>query len=244
MFEDWAVIPLEFPLPPVDMTALRSFLQSTCEGCYFQDERIRFTLFHARKPVIDGALLLHTCDPRFAFNQPGTTYNWDPVFAASFPELVRWFETFPFTALEVVTFLVQTDEVPAHLDLYGNASPVQTYERCRHLEPMHYRVLFAEADDRQSREASFHVLREPGGSRQYLHLPQETAAFAVAASTCYHAADYHRGNFKATAAVSGTLDPERHAALLTRSLQQFERFAIRLETPGPVAGPAAATIYD
>ena len=244
MYEDWAMIPLDVAAPPVDMHALKQLLQSKCDGCYFQNGRVRFTLFHARKPVVDGRVLLHSCDPRFVFNVPGAQYDWDPAFAAQFPELVAWFEQFPFTTLEVVSFLVQTAEVPVHLDLFGGASAVQTYEQYRQLEPMYYRVLFTEPSDQDSRTASLYVLKHPHDARRYVQLPEGVTAFALAATTCYHAADYNPGRFKATAAVSGTLDHQRHTQLLGRSLERYSAHAIRLAEPGPVSDAGARAVYE
>ncbi len=244
MFEDWAMIPLAVAAPPVDMQALMRMLQSTCDGCHFQDGRVRFTLFHARKPVVDGRVLLHCCDPRFVFNVPGLDYDWDPAFAAQSPELVAWFEGFPFTTLEVVTFLVQTAEVPLHLDLFGGASAVQTYEAYRQFEPMYCHVLFAEPVEQDSRTSSLYVQRHPQDERRYVRLPDGVTSFALAATTCYHAADYNPGRFKATAAVSGTLDHQRHTRLLGSSLERYATHAIRLAEPGPVSDAGASAVYQ
>ena len=237
MYEDWALVPLDLPAPRHDPFALRRFLQAHCDGCYFSDEVIRFTLFHARKPVIEGRLLCHICDPRFAFNAPGAGYDWDPIFRAAFPDLVAWFDALPFVTLEVVTFLVQTGDVPEHLDLFGRHTSITMYEAVRHLEPMYYRVLFAMPDDSESREASLYVTEEYGGERRFVSIPQGAPAFAIAASTCYHGAVYNRGRFKATAAVSGVLDERRHLELVGRSLAVHAERAVRLEHPGPVEGP-------
>ena len=59
MFEDYAAVPLKIPEPPVDMGALRGFLQTRCEVCAFSDNQIRYVAFNPRKPMHNGCALVH-----------------------------------------------------------------------------------------------------------------------------------------------------------------------------------------
>src|SRR5262245_34302349 len=97
MFEDYAVIPLDLPQPPVDADALRRFLQQYCERCAFTGNVIRYVLFFGRKPIVDGRLLLNPSDPRFDAADENTRFEWDPVFRDRFPELIAWFDMLPLT---------------------------------------------------------------------------------------------------------------------------------------------------
>src|SRR5215470_12074551 len=64
LFEDYAFVPLDVPPPPIVAARLAAFVELHCESAYFTENVARFILFHARKPIAGGALVLHSCDPR------------------------------------------------------------------------------------------------------------------------------------------------------------------------------------
>jgi hypothetical protein len=243
MFEDYAVIPLDLPLPPVQWEKLRDFVHQHCESALFLDNIARFILFNARKPVVDGELLLHPPDPRFDDTDERTEFGWDPVFAALFPDFIRWFDVFPFNPLQGVTLVTQTADVPEHIDIAGRHNSVSFYETWRRLEPRYYRAIIADWTEEGDVTGSFFITEEYGGERRYVRLPPETRAFALGSSTCYHGATLNEGRFKSTIAVYGRLDDAAHYALLQRSLDRFPDHVIRLNEPGPVAGPGARHLY-
>ena len=244
MYEDYAVIPLDLPPPPVDMAALCAFLHRHCEACAFTDNVIRYVLFYGRKPYVDGELLLHTADPRFASLSEDTRFAWDPVFAEQFPALTAWFDALPFTRLDGVTFVTQTDHIREHMDIFGQHNSVSYYELFRAIEPRYYRVIFSTPGDEAARSQSFHITQRYGGTKEFVRLPEDTAAIAMSSSTCYHGAVFNPGHYKTTGVVYGFVDPVRHLELLRRSLAKYADHAIRLHEPGPVGGPAAVMPYQ
>lgn len=241
MFEDYAIIPVDLPLPPVDPLELRGFVHSRCDRAYFQDNVPRFVVFSARKPVVDGQLLLHPADPRFALADG--EFDWDPVFLRRFPEFAAWVGKFPFRRLQWVEVVTQTGDVPEHLDLSGGHTSVSAYESWRNLEPRFYRVVIRYSPGDDGADPGFYVSKEISGERRHLRLPPETRVFALGSSTCYHGADWRPRFSGAIVAVCGTLDEERHLELLRRSLERFGEHAVKLDPPGPVSGPGAATPY-
>ena len=243
MFEDYAMIPLDVPVPPVDTARLRTFVQTWCERCKFSDNVIRLLLYHARKPMVNGAPMPWEPAAYSDSLPPGTKFGWDPSFAASFPELTEWFESLPFAELGGLTFATQTDHVHEHMDIFGQNNSITYYEAYRHLEPRFYRTIFCYEDDRKCRENSFYVTTEYGGEKRFVRLPPETSVIAMSSSTCYHGAVHNKGHFKTTAVLYGDLDQAAHYDLLQRSLDRYGDLAVRLERPGPVMGPAAEFPY-
>ncbi len=247
MFEDWAAIVLDVPPAPVDIEDLRDFVQHHADHCAFVDDRIRHVTFHARKPVVDGALVLHApslADAVARASQEETPpFGWDPVFAGRFSPLTTWFESLPFARLDGITFVTQTADIPDHLDVFGDHSAVTYYEAHRAVEPAFYRAVFTRDHDEEVRSGSFYVTETFGGPRRFVAFPAGRNLAAVSTSTVYHGAVHHPGRFKTTAAVYGALDDDRHLELLGRSLARLPRAAIRLTRPGPVDGPGARRPY-
>ena len=240
-FEDYAVIPLDLPAPPVDIDRLRAFVHKHCDSCAFTGDDIRMVVFYARKPIVDGKLLLHSADPRFEATDDDSRFDWDPAFATTFPDLAAWFESFPFTRLDGVTFVTQTADVDEHMDIFGMHNSHSYYELFRDVEPRYYRIIFG--GDEVARNESFYVTQSYRGEREFVRLPSETAVIAMGSSTCYHGAKHKRGHYKSTVAVYGTLDVARHRELLRRSLAKHADRSIRLRQRGPVGGPAAVMPY-
>jgi hypothetical protein len=243
MFEQYACIPLDVPPPPVEIEEFRRFVQTNCERCAFTDNIIRYVLFYARKPIIDGEPLLHPSDPRLERPGAGATFVWDPTFASAFPGLLAWFESLPFTKLYGVDLVTQTDHIRDHMDIYGYNNSASYYRRFRQIEPRYYRILFCYPHDDVARNHSFYLTKAYNGQRHYVTLPDATQAFAMSSSTCYHGALFNPGHYKTTAAVFGELDVKGHLALLRRSLDKYGDHAIQLVPPGPVAGPGAELPY-
>lgn len=243
MFEDYACIPLDVPLPPVNGDEMRRFVQTHCERCAFTDDEIRWVGFFARKPKIGSSLQLYTHGVEFEDVSKTLEYGWDPAFAERFPDLLDWFENLPFARLTGLTLTTQTDHVPDHMDIFGNNNSVSYYEAFRSLEPRYYRMIFSREVDEISRRESFYVTEEFGGPRRYVELPDETAIFAVSSSACYHGAKHNPGSYKTTGVLYGELDMDGHLELLRRSLVRFGGSCIRLTRPGPVLGPGAERPY-
>lgn len=243
MFEDYAVMPLDLPMPPVDTGQLRSFLQTKCEGCAFTNNEAKYLLFYARKPVVDGKLLLHAADPLIGETYEGTHFDWDPIFENRFSDLVEWFNALPFIELHGVTLVTQTADIPEHMDIFGMNNSITYYEMFRRYEPRYYRVIFTLPGDTVARNQSFFVTQEYGGERAYISIPEGTSTIALSSSTCYHGATWRRGHYKTTAAIYGNLDVEKHLSLLRRSLDRYPDYTILLRKPGPVMGPAGELPY-
>jgi hypothetical protein len=243
MYEDYAYIPLDVPAPPVDITELQRFVQSRCEQCAFTDNRIRWVLYHARKPVFDHEPLLYAQDPRFEQLTPDTRFVWDPCFGRSFRALAEWFETLPFTNLQGLTLTTQTDHIRDHMDIFGHNNSASYYEHHRDMEPCYYRMILCHSDDEISRKRSFYVTQEYGGAKRYVNLPDDTSLIALSSSCCYHGATHNPGHYKTTAVLYGDLDRGAHLELLKRSLDRYGDYALRLDRPGPVSGPGAVLPY-
>jgi hypothetical protein len=165
------------------------------------------------------------------------------VFRAAFPEFVAWIESLPLERIHGIDLVTQTDDIPAHLDIFGDNNALTYYRRFARVEPMYYRIIMSEPEDMISRNCSFYVSREVNGPRHYVHLPADTSAFAMSSSICYHGATFNRGRFKTTVVVYGDVDQRRHLALLAGSLARYREHAIRFEEAGPVSGPGAAPRY-
>jgi hypothetical protein len=243
VYEDYAIIPLDVGRAPVDAEALKAFVQRNCERCAFTANAIRYVLFFARKPVIDGELLLHACDPRFEDLTDAAGYAWDPVFQREFPELCTWVEELPLRVLFGVDLVTQTADIRDHLDVFGHNNSESYFREFRHIEPIYYRAIISDPGDNVARSRCFYVTREHGGERRYVNLPDGTDAFAMSSSICYHGAEFHAGHFKTTVVIYGEHDVERHLALLDRSLERYGDHAIRFEAAGPVGGPGAVLPY-
>lgn len=243
VFSDYAVIPLDLPHPPVELARFRQFVQTYCEQCAFGDNVIRWILFRARKPIVDGSLLLHACDPRWDQLDGNTEFGWDPVFRAAFPHFVVWIELLPIERIHGIDLVTQTDHIPPHMDIFGENNALTYHRRFACIEPMYYRIILAEPEDASGRMCSFYVSREVDGPRHYVHLPPDTSAFAMSSSICYHGATFNRGCYKTTVVVYGDVDQESHLSLLARSLEKFAEYAIRFDGGGPASGPGAAPRY-
>jgi len=243
MFEDYVVIPLDLPPLPISIAAMREFTQTHCEECAFNDNLLRYVLYHARKPVLDGELVVHAADPRLACLPQGTHFDWDPVFRQRFPALIDWLEALPFTRLHDFSLVTQNAAVAEHLDVFGQNNSITWYETFRIVEPMYYRIIFCAADDETTRNRCFYVTTEFGGERHWVRLPDGVSAIAMGGSTCYHGAWHNPGHYKTTGVLYGDLDPQRHWALLEHSLARYRSSAIRKSRPGPVAGPGATMPY-
>ena len=139
--------------------------------------------------------------------------------------------------------VTQCADIPEHMDIFGDNNSITYFEAFRAVEPMYYRVIFTEPEEIETRRNSFYVTQEFGGEKEFVHLPEDTACFALSSSGCYHGAKFRKGHFKSTAAIYGYLDERRHGELLGRSLEKYRDHAIRLRRPGPVGGPAAKRPY-
>jgi hypothetical protein len=243
MYEDYVLIPLDLPPLPVSIEAMRRFAQTRCEECAFNGNLLRFVLFHARKPVIDGELLLHAADPRMRQVPQGTRFEWDPVFAQSFPDLVAWVDALPFAELHDFSLVTQNASVAEHLDVFGENNSNTWYETYRTVEPMYYRIIFCAENDVVTRSRCFYVTTEFGGERHWVELPAGVNAIAMGGSTCYHGAHHNPGHYKTTGVLYGELDRPRHWDLLGRSLRRYGDLAVRTPRPGPVEGPGAVMPY-
>ena len=242
MFADYALIPLDLTHPPVDIDRLRSFVQLNCEQCAFTNNTIRYVLFHSRKPVYKGQLVLRACDPHIRAALPDR-YEWDPVFKSEFPELVDWFESLPFIRINGVELVTQTHDIDDHLDVFGNNNSETYHRRYHSIEPIYYRVIMAYPDDVLARSRSFYVTREFGGEKHYAKLPDGTSTIAMSSSICYHGATHAPGHYKTTMVMYGDLDRARHLTLLKRSLDRYADYAVRFEGAGPVGGPGLEFPY-
>jgi hypothetical protein len=241
-FSDYAIIPLDVSPPAVDMHDLRDFLQKHCERCAFTNNVIRYVLFLARKPVVNGQLLLHAADQRLTDEMSSERFDWDPAFKLRFPGLVDWFEQFPFDELYGIDLVTQTDDIQEHMDIFGHNNSETYFARYREIEPMYYRTVFRLDGDEVARTRSLYVTREFHGEKFYVELPREVYAFAMSSSVCYHGACFNRGHYKTTAATYGSLNRARHLDLLERSLAKFGTHAIKFEAC-PVPGPARELPY-
>lgn len=243
MYEDYVMIPLDLPPLPVDIEAFRAFTQTHCEACAFNGNLVRYVLFHARKPVIDGELVLHAADPRLREVPDGTTFAWDPVFAERFPALVEWVEALPFARIHDFSLVTQNSDVAEHLDVFGHNNSITWYEHFRPVEPMYYRILFCDPQDAVTRNRCFYVTTTFGGERHWVRLPEGVSAIAMGGSTCYHGAQHNAGHYKTTGVLYGELDRHRHWDLLRRSLARYGDLAVKTPRPGPVEGPGAVMPY-
>jgi len=237
------VIPLALPPLPVDVTAFKSFVQSHCEQCAFSGNAIRYVLFHARKPVIGGRLVTHSCDPRYGDLPGDARFRWDPVFRSRFLPFTKWCEALPFKQMYGLELVTQTAHIGEHLDIFGHNSSRTHYRRFHSVEPMYYRLVFCEPDDAVSRTRSFFVTRSYRGKRHYVRLPKGTNAFAMSSSVCYHGATFNPGHFKTTGVIYGELDSDRHKALLEESLGKFSDRAIPFPGATAVKGPGSKLPY-
>lgn len=243
MYEDYALIPLDLPPLPASIDALRSFTQHHCEECAFNGNLLRYVLYHARKPVLDGQLLLYPADPRMGSIPQGTEFDWDPEFRRRFPELIDWIEALPFTRLHDFSLVTQNASVAEHLDVFGQNNSITWYEQFRTVEPMYYRIIFCYPEDETTRSRCFYVTTEYGGERHWVRLPAGVNAIAMGGSTCYHGAHHNPGHFKTTGVLYGDLDPRRHWELLRRSLARHGEYALRKAHAGPVEGPGTVMPY-
>ncbi len=243
MHEDYIVIPLDLPPLPVSVEAMRAFTQSRCEECAFNGDLVRYVLYHARKPVLDGELVLYPSDPRLADIPQGTPFDWDPEFRRRFPELVDWVDALPFRRIHDFSLVTQNSSVAEHLDVFGENNSITWYETFRTVEPMYYRIIFCHPDDVITRNRCFYVTTEFGGERHWVRLPEGVNAIAMGGSTCYHGAHHNPGHYKTTGVLYGDLDPRRHWDLLAQSLARYGDHAVRTPRPGPVDGPGAAMPY-
>jgi len=244
LLHEYGVIPIDVPPAPFEFSRLRAFVQAYCEQCGFTNNCIRYVAFYARKPFLNGKLALHCVHQQSPLIDEHSRFDWDPEFRVAFPEVVEWFSCLPLRRLNGVVLVTQTDDIPDHVDIYGQQSSRTYFERFKDVEPKNYRILVADHHDDAVQRGAFYVTQTYRGERQYVRLPPETNVFALSASVCYHGSTYHRGHHKTTVVIHGVVDPERHVALLNRSLHRFGDHAIRFPGAGPAMGPAAQFPYQ
>jgi len=240
-FAHYAAIPLDVPLAPIEAGKARKFVQKYCEQCAFSKDLIRYVAFFARKPVFDGQIDLHSITQSGSSRIPNG-YEWDPAFKQRFPEFVEWIRILPFSRIDAMVLVTQTDDIRDHMDIFGKNNSVTYFDTYKMIEPRNYRVRIFDAGDDLMRNRSFYVSRDHEGERRYVRLPEATNSFAVSSSTCYHGSTFHKGHYKTTIAIHAELDAKRHRELLSRSISKFRDYCIDY-APEPASGPAAVLPY-
>lgn len=238
---EYAIVPLDLPVAPIPLPEIRAFVQRYCEQCKFKQNKIRYVAFYARKPILDGKLAVHVSDQVSSRITSSTHFDWDPLFKRHFPEYISWCEKLPFVKLSSMTFITQTDDIPAHLDCFGYHNSYSYFEIYRETEPSAYRILFIDPE-RPKLKQCFYACKEFSGERHYVRLPPGTNTIGMSLSTIYHGSKFNEGEFKTTGVIHGVLDKKRHLELIARSVEKYAGYAIKA-SPTPVEGPGAVLPY-
>lgn len=154
---------------------------------------------------------------------PGSYLN---DFDKEFPEIVSIIDQLPFKELAYAILFRQTSLVEPHID----RSEDEQYDltiieegqdvRALELEPKRYNILLTKHNYK-----SFYISEQIDSTRIYPVIPKNRSCIAFANDQHYHGADYV-GEDKVMLFLSGSLDKEKHLALIKRSLEKYKSEAI------------------
>lgn len=164
----------------------------------------------------------------YNFLQRDLSWEWTDLARKEFPDLIEWLETnLPFDLITLVTFVAPklNREVPPHRDYPLDFMP----DFIKANEPYAYRLSFGNVRDAffvsDSQGLTEKEYRE--GRFVYGNLPEETQAWAMNMSACFHGTKSRPD--KETLFICGLLNPERHHRLIERSVQRFSKNVIYKE---------------
>lgn len=136
--------------------------------------------------------------------------NWNPDFAKRFPTLVDAILAAPFKEIAFAGWMRQISPYVLHKDSYDQQDP---------LEPRRYNILLTEPEHN-----TFYMEDGKGGEVRPTNC-KEYPMFAFNNTDVLHGTKPIT-KFKLMMGIVGIIDHERHAELLTRSLQKFSENAI------------------
>jgi hypothetical protein len=123
----------------------------------------------------------------------------------------------PFTKITALTHKIQTEPVPAHIDVYSSmAFEPGEGENILANEPAGYRfVVYGKTDSLELFTGKEWVTA---------HVPSVPCCYLINSTTGRHRVKYDEN--REIIYVRGILDPERHQALIQKSMEKYKEFSI------------------
>lgn len=135
----------------------------------------------------------------------------------NYPDLVNWFNLFPYKTIRNIKFNHQLSAVIPHIDFTKPELDPDLHQNNRINEPCGYRVFL-----RGTRKEKLYVVHN--GEKIYCNIPQDTDVYVLGHTSTLHGVDddYNRWTFF----THFEIDQIKHKNLLDRSLQKYKEYAI------------------
>ena len=134
-----------------------------------------------------------------------------------YPELVEWFNNFPYLSIRNIKFNIQRGPVTCHIDFTKPELEPLLHNNNRINEPCGYRILI-----RGSRSNRLYVLKN--GVKHYVTLPETTDTYVLGHTNTLHGVD--EDGERLTIFTHFEIDSVRHQRLLTDSMKKYGNYAV------------------
>lgn len=153
-------------------------------------------------------------------NNVGDPYgrtDWSSEVKTKYPELIEWFSMFPIKSVRNVKMNKQVCAVDAHIDFTRPDAAPDLWKNNSDNEPCGYRVLLS-----GTRKNKLYVV--DGDKRIYCDMPEDTDVYVLGHTSTLHGVENDENRF--TLFTHFEIDPDKHKALLDRSLKKYGSRAI------------------
>jgi hypothetical protein len=144
--------------------------------------------------------------------------SWTTEAKTNFPELINWFEYFPFKNIRNIKINLQSQLVKTHIDFTKPSSNSDLWENNSRNEPCGYRVII-----QGTRQNTLYVEKQDK-TKIYCNMPDDTDVYVLNHTAGYHGVDQDDRRY--TIFCHAEIDNVRHKALLEQSLHKYQKFAI------------------
>jgi hypothetical protein len=141
------------------------------------------------------------------------------------PEVPYMLNQLPFKELTGVSFMLQTEYVPHHLDPHEGDVYIDPSEITIDIEPHRYNIQMT-----QYGKPAFFVSSSANGEKIYPNITKEQPCFAFCERYHWHGSEYVGPN-KIQLSVFGILDREKHKEMIRKNLEKYRDRAIIFPDP-------------
>lgn len=150
-------------------------------------------------------------------NSPYDISALRPEIIKNFPELVKWFELFPYKTIRNIKYNIQNNNVRPHTDFTNPSKDIELFNNNLQNEPCGYRVLLS-----GKRSNSLYVMNKE--KKIYTVMPDDTDVYVLGHTCTVHGVDKEDG--RKTIFLHFEIDQDKHFSLLKKSVEKYNKFAV------------------